>query len=321
MAALSLPSNTATNTPQQPETNTNADTELHPEARAANMLAEVLGKGDEPKPEEAPDPLVAPDASGEKPAEKPGEKPPEQDPAKAKTIEAADLLAKAQRQHAALTRREKAIEAKEREALAKLSEVETLTDLPAIVSYLAKRQGVNEQAVWDDFIDLAKNGGKRSPEKALEREVRELRAELRTSKQPKTEEKPAEEEPVNEAEIKTNWQTSVTSLVADDSERWPSLSALPAAMVGPAALQVLEQYYEKTGIIATQQDVLDYLEGQAAPKQPAAPAAAKPKSGAPTKRVATVTNNDAATPVDTRSLTQQERDALAAKQLEALLRT
>jgi hypothetical protein len=234
-----------------------------------------------------------------------------------------ELYAKVQSQHAALDRRKSAIETKERELAATVEEIGKLTDITQLVAYVARKSGASEQSVWQDVADQIRNGGKRSPESELTTEVKQLRREREADKAEAKrlkDEQEAQEAAARDAEIASKWQESVAGLAKEDTSRWPSISEYPATVVGAAAMQIVNQVFERTGTVPTREDVLDYLEEQAAPKAaPAAPTTAKPKSGVAPK-AKTVTNQDAASPVDPRTLNEQEREELAARQLEALMR-
>lgn len=235
-------------------------------------------------------------------------------------------------QHAALTRRTAAIEKREAKLLERERELDSIQDLASHVALVAKRTGRDPDSVWGEFVEMAKNNGRRPPEKELLHEVRQLRAEVskggKRAETPEENEESAELEQEqtpgqpSESELKESWKTSVNAAAAGNAERWPSLAQYPDGFVGAAALDVVERYFEKTGKVPDQESVLDYLEKQAVQKSAAAakPAAAKPTSGAAKPKATTVTNKDASTPIDARALSQEEREELANKQLAAQLR-
>jgi hypothetical protein len=229
----------------------------------------------------------------------------------------------------ALTRRAKAVEAREAKLREREHEIESIGDLASHVAFIAKKSGRDADAVWQDFVEMAQNKGRRPPEKELLHEVRQLRAEVaKGGKRPETtvetdtelEQEQPPEQP-NEAELKASWKTSVSEVATANAERWPGLAAYPTLMIGAAALDVVEQYFANTGKVPDQESVLDYLEKQVAPKgAPAAkPTAAKPTSGVAKPKARTLTNADVSSVPDLRSLSEEEREELALKELQKAL--
>lgn len=253
----------------------------------------------------------------------------------------ADMSEKAQKLHASASRRAKAAEEREAQAKAKLAEIEAkeaeilkLDSVVDVVRFVAKRGGVTEQDVWQDIADQLRNDGKRSRENESARELKELALQVREEREALRKEREeqsskaeqerkareAAEQQAKEAEIEQQWKSETAEVAASNPSRWGNLSRY--FDIGAAALSVVEQYHAKTGIVASREEVLDYLESQAAARQqPAAtPATAKPNVGvAPKAKAKTISNSDAASSVDLRDMSPQEREALARRELEAFL--
>lgn len=232
-----------------------------------------------------------------------------------------DLSAKTNQQHQALTRRTAKLEEKERELTARAEELEKLSTPEEIVSYLVRKRGISEKDAWDNIVDRIRNNGKQSPEsetsERLARLEREREAEKSESKRLQ-EAREKEEADKQERELKSQWSESAATLAKETPDKWPTLAAQQPILVSSAALRILEQYYEETGIVATKEQVLDYLEKQAAPPASASKVAPVP---APAKRraepIKTPTNLDASSAEAPRTLTEQERFEAAERWLES----
>lgn len=235
-----------------------------------------------------------------------------------------ELHAKTNQQHQALTRRAAKLEEKEQAVTAKAAELEKLSTITEIVAYVAKVGGKSEHDVWLDVADQIRNGGKRSPESEtserlarLERERESERAESKRLREAQEAEKSASEA----QRTQDSWKDQTAELAKSNAEKWPTLAGYPPTELGTEALSVIEEYFEQTGLVATQEQVLDYLEGQ---KKPAAPPAEAPKVAngpAPKRRAETLqtpTNLDASRAPTPRAKTDQELEEDAVRYLESL---
>ena len=235
-----------------------------------------------------------------------------------------------------------AVAAKERE----LSESMDVDDLIGWVERKAKKLGTTPDAVWRDNIELIRNGGRRTPEMEAayanrrelqrireEREAEKLEREAERSVAAKRQEEETAKQRAAEAaaqneQTESAWQQATVELAKEESDRWPMVAQLHPMFIGAASLRVTQIYYTKTGLVPSQEEILDYLESQvAATKAPAAsasneraPAAASPKGGVAPKAKTPTNKDSASAPIDLRKLSESERMALATKQLEAHLR-
>lgn len=247
-----------------------------------------------------------------------------------------------QNQHAALTRRQRALEAEEKrleqrqaEIESKHSELEQIDDIASMVEFVAKKRGINTAEVWEDVVDQIKNGGKRSSTNRVVRAVEDLRRDIKGGP-PKTQQ-PSEQadEPSQEAveQAAQDWKSAAVETAQKSADKWPTMSRLHPRALAAAAYEIAEEYFQTTGIVATHEQVLDYLESHAkaegeqgnapaAPNSQPAPAAgnggAKART-APKSKAKTISNSDASEAPDTREMSQEERNAAALRLLEQSL--
>jgi hypothetical protein len=232
-----------------------------------------------------------------------------------------ELSAKTNQQHQALTRRTAKLEERERDTAAREAELEKLSTPEEIVSYLVRKRGISENEAWDNIVQRIQNNGKRTPESETAERLARLERERESEKSEvkrQQEAREAAEAKKRERELKSQWSESAAELAKETPDKWPTLAAQQPILVSSAALRVLEQYYEETGIVATKDQVLDYLEKQAAPPAPApkvatAPTAEKRRA----EPIKTPNNLDASSAEAPRVLTEQERVEAATRWLES----
>jgi hypothetical protein len=247
-----------------------------------------------------------------------------------------------QNQHAALTRRARALEAEharieqeKAEVLKQKSELGKIDGIADMVAFVAKTRGISEQDVWEDVVDQIKNNGKRSPTNKAVRVVEELRRDIlsdreKAARQAREQEVQAQAEQVEQAAAA--WKSEAVSIAQKSAEKWPITARIPARALAVAAYDVAEEYYQATGEVPTHQQVLDYLEREAnaggaqqtaAPNSQPAPAAgnggAKAPAVPPKQKARTISNRDASESTQTRdplNMSQEERDAAALRILQ-----
>lgn len=248
-----------------------------------------------------------------------------------------------QNQHAALTRRTRALEAEKQrleqrqaELESKQSELEKIDGIADMVEFVAKKRGIDTSEVWEDVIDQIKNNGKRSPTNKAVRAVEELRREVLGNKQTQTkQQQEAEQQAQIEAaqQAANEWKSEAVQLAKSSTEKWPTISIIPQRALAVAAYEIADEYYQETGVIPTHEQVLDYLESQAkaesaARAKPAVdssrPAPATGNGGAkapvaPKQKAKTVSNSDASEAPDTRDLSPEDREKAATRLLERML--
>jgi hypothetical protein len=247
-----------------------------------------------------------------------------------------------QNQHAALTRRAKALEAEKArieqekaDLLKEKSELGKIDGISDMVAFVAKTRGISEADVWEDVVDQIKNNGKRSPTNKAVRVVEELRRDILGDRQ-KAEQQAREQEVQSQAEqaeqAVLTWKTEAVETVKKDAEKWPITSKIPARALAIAAYDVAEEYFQTTGIVPTHEQVLDYLEHEAnvgSAQQPAAPnsqpapatgnGGAKAPAAPPKQKAKTISNRDASESTQSKdplNMTQEERDAAALRILQ-----
>lgn len=248
-----------------------------------------------------------------------------------------------QNQHAALTRRARALEAEKArieqqnaELLKQKSELEGIDGIADMVAFVAKRRGISEQDVWEDVVDQIKNNGKRSPTNKAVRVVEELRRDIlgdreKAAQQAREQEAQSQAEQAEQAALA--WKSEAIEIAKKSAEKWPNTARIPARALAIAAYDVAEEYYQTTGEVPTHEQVLDYLEREAnagsaqqaatAPNSQPAPATGNGGAKAPAapqkQKAKTISNRDAsesATSKDPLNMSQEERDAAALRILQ-----
>lgn len=245
-----------------------------------------------------------------------------------------------QNQHAALTRRARELEQKQAEIETKRAEIESkraelesIDDPEQLVNFLAKHRGKQTNEIWDDLVDIIKNGGKRSPTNKAVRVVEELRRDIlgdreKTAKQQQEAEQQAQLEAVRQAE--ENWRSDLVTTAKKTADRWPTMARLPARALAAAAYDAANQHYLETGEVASYEDVLDDLESQAvadedaqAPVKPQ-PAPATGNGGAkaqaaPKPKAKPISNSEASETPGVRVQSEEDREAAALRILQQSL--
>lgn len=247
-----------------------------------------------------------------------------------------------QNQHAALTRRARAIDAEKvrieqekAELLKQKSELGKIDGIADMVAFVAKSRGISEQDVWEDVVDQIKNNGKRSPTNKAVRVVEELRRDIlgdreKAAQQAREQEAQSQTEQVEQAAAA--WKSEAVETAKKSAEKWPNTARIPARALAIAAYDVAEEYYQATGIVPTHEQVLDYLEHEAnvgseqqaaAPNSQPAPATgnggAKAPAAPPKQKAKTISNRDASESTQSKdplNMSQEERDAAALRILQ-----
>ncbi len=192
-------------------------------------------------------------------------------------------------------------------------------DLPTIVERAAKLRGIDVSVVWNEFVEMAKNGGKLPEHLATRREVEALKAD----KQREQREREAAETAKRDEEAKANdsqaWAEVIDESLGDSraTQVWPKLMAMPENERIELMLVNARAQYEHTGKLPNQIRFLSWIESQlpeAAP--PVAAAATQPKTAKP--GVVVPSGKDASAPPTKRDdMTEEELIDEAARWLQS----
>jgi hypothetical protein len=232
-------------------------------------------------------------------------------------------FAQARRKEQALQARQQEFEAKVKQLEERERKLTSFDNVHDLVEYIAENNKVDVNQIWHEIADGIRNNGKRTPESAMQRELRELREERKREKEERertAREEQERQQATQEQEVKEQWATESGVLARTKPERWPSLakSGVSARLIGVAALRVVEEYYGRTGLVPEREAVLDFLE-QVEAKEAQASAPAKPVMAAkkPASTPRTPTNTDAEANVSERELSDEDRERDAAEYLRS----
>jgi len=245
----------------------------------------------------------------------------------------------AQRLNTKLTKENDELRAKlESRSSSRVDELETIDD---IVEYLAEKTGKSTDHYWEQFVSRVEKRSKNGGDSEATRELRRLRAELNEEREAikrEREEAKQEQHRASQAEQArqvqqkiSEWQDNVVKELEADTERWPSVSHIPAKALRILALEVVEKEYAATGVALPIEEVLDMLEDDSQEEHarsgrtpPKARKVAKPQKGEANgkqrnKTTRTVSNDDAASAqTGIRDMDEHERREYAIRRLSAM---
>lgn len=245
-------------TPATLDTNTTA--ELSPEQEAVAFL-EAKNAAEKPESKEPA-----------KPAEPKPEEPAKPEPAK-------ELAELSERQRALngqiqaakrieeRTKAEQAKLASEREAFeSRVAEFDRITksELPLIVEHIAKNRGVDLSVVWNEFVEMAKNGGKLPDTLATRREIEGLKAEKSREAKEREAAEAAKREQESKAAETQQWAEVVDESLGDPkaAQVWPRLMAMSENERIELLLVNANAQFEQTGKLPNQIRFLNWVESQ-----------------------------------------------------------
>lgn len=194
--------------------------------------------------------------------------------------------------------------ASERQAFeSKVAEFERVTksELPLIVEHIAKNRGVDLSVVWDEFVQMAKNGGKLPDSLATRREVEGLKAERAREAQEREAAETAKREQESKAAETQQWAEVIDESLGDAraAQVWPRLMAMSDNERVELLLVNAQAQIEHAGKLPNQIRLLNWIEQQL--PETAAPVAETPKAKTAAKPgVVVPSGKDASAPPNTR---------------------
>lgn len=202
---------------------------------------------------EAPSAL-APQAGSEPAVESPdAAQPPEQPSSEEPRARGRDW-ARVRKVEREVEAKQKAIQQREQELAERAQMLELLDQDPVgFLEQVAKKRGVPLQQQILELNQRLLRGDDDKQVDALKKEVEELKQHQRKQLE--------QEEQQRHRTVMERAQSEVLGVVRENAARWPLVAGFPPERVGPAALQIISDHFEKGKVLAYE-EALEYLEGE-----------------------------------------------------------